>query len=373
MLSKKNLENREAKLLARYAVRSNQSQGRKYAEPPPAYRTEFQRDRDRVIHCKAFRRLKHKTQVFVTTQQGDHYRTRLTHTLEVTQISRDLARTLGLNEDLAETIALAHDLGHTPFGHTGEKVLNELLQAHGGFEHNRQSRKIVEHLEKKYPDFDGLNLSYEVLDGLIKHRSPYDNGGAVADCAPTLEAQIVNLADEAAYNSHDVDDAIASGLLTPQDLQKVRLWSELTARQKKLRPGLSTPALVNLNIRALIGGMINDILQETENRLRRHKIKNLRDVHNAPTELVGFSRGFGSQIAELRDFLYRKFYRHPQVVKRNKAAEKIIAQLFKHLVKHPAKALASSTFLHSEPIEIAVGDFIAGMTDQYALSMAKGG
>jgi len=261
MFTKKDLEQREEKQLASYAVFSSGSRGRVHAEAPPEYRTEFQRDRDRVIHCRAFRRLKHKTQVFVAVQDGDHHRTRLTHTLEVTQISRDIARTLNLNEDLAETIALAHDLGHTPFGHTGEKVLDELLKDFGGFEHNRQSKKIVECLEKRYPNFTGLNLSYEVVDGLIKHRSPYDNSGVILAEAPSLEAQVANLADEVAYNSHDIDDALAAGLLTLNDLQEVRLWAEITAQNKNTCA--TDRDLINLNIRTLINRMINDILIET--------------------------------------------------------------------------------------------------------------
>ncbi|GBR74102.1 deoxyguanosinetriphosphate triphosphohydrolase [Candidatus Termititenax aidoneus] len=371
MLTKKELEQREVRFLAEYAALSGQSRGRIYAEPPPEHRTEFQRDRDRVIHCRAFRRLKHKTQVFVATQPGDHYRTRLTHSLEVTQISRDLARMLGLNEDLAETIALAHDLGHTPFGHTGERALNELLRDFGGFEHNRQSRKIVESIEKKYPSFDGLNLSYEVLDGLIKHRSPYDDSGAPREQAPSLEAQLVNLADETAYNSHDLDDAIASGLLTLQDLQQVSLWAELSARNKKENPQISNRSLVDLNIRALIGLLINDIAFETERRLAARGIKTLPDVYRAETELVGFSPDLAEKIAELRRFLYAKFYQHPEVLRHNQEAENVIKKLFAYLTERPEKALSASTFRRNDPVEISVGDFIAGMTDQYALQLAK--
>jgi dGTPase len=371
MLTKKELEQREARLLAKYATQSGKSRGRVYAEPPPEYRTEFQRDRDRVIHCRAFRRLKHKTQVFVSTQPGDHYRTRLTHSLEVMQISRDLARMLGLNEDLAETIALAHDLGHTPFGHTGERALNELLRDFGGFEHNRQSRKIVESIEKKYPAFDGLNLSYEVLDGLIKHRSPYDNSGAEREQTPSLEAQLVNLADEIAYNSHDLDDALASGLLPLEDLRQVGLWAELSARNKKENPQISDRSLVDLNIRALIGAMVNDVAFETERRLTERGVKTLQDVCNAGTELVVFSPALAEKIAELRKFLYARFYQHPEVLRHNQEAETVIKKLFAQLIKQPEKALSASTFRRNEPVEISIGDFIAGMTDQYALQLAK--
>ncbi|MDR1996819.1 MAG: deoxyguanosinetriphosphate triphosphohydrolase [Candidatus Margulisbacteria bacterium] len=371
MYSKKDLEAREADTLAGYAVLSKDSRGRAHPEPPADYRTEFQRDRDRVIHCKAFRRLKHKTQVFVTTQNGDHYRTRLTHTLEVVQISRDIARTLGLNEDLAETIGLAHDLGHTPFGHTGEKVLNDLLQDFGGFEHNRQSKRIVEQLEKKYTHFDGLNLSYEVLDGLIKHRSPYDHSGVVQEQGPSLEAQTANLADEVAYNSHDLDDALASGLLRLEDLRGVTLWAELTARHKEADARLSDAALVNLNIRALISLLISDLMRETEARLRQYGIKTLADVYAARQDLVGFSAELAGKVAELRRFLAERFYQHPQIVARNAEAGQVLAQLFAYFVRHPEKALESSTFRKDQPVEISVCDYVAGMTDQYALLMYK--
>lgn len=367
MFTKKDLETQEEKLLANYAVLSKNSRGRVYPESAPEYRTEFQRDRDRVIHCKAFRRLKHKTQVFVATQEGDHYRTRLTHTLEVMQISRDIARALGLNEDLAETISLAHDLGHTPFGHTGEKVLNELMQKFGGFEHNRQSKKIVERLEKKYSEFTGLNLSYEVLDGLIKHRSPYDNSGVTLDHAPALEAQVANLADEIAYNSHDLDDALASGLLKLEDLQEVQLWTELTQRHKNN----SDQDLVNLNVRALISRLISDLMQETEKRLKENKITTLDSVYTAAVDLVSFSPALADKVAQLRAFLYQKFYQHPQILAHNREAEEILRKLFAYFTKHPEKTLGSSTYTKDQPVEVSVCDYIAGMTDQYALQMIK--
>ncbi|MDR2431527.1 MAG: deoxyguanosinetriphosphate triphosphohydrolase [Candidatus Margulisbacteria bacterium] len=371
MFTKRELEAREAAALAAYAVWSQNSLGRRHPEPPPDYRTEFQRDRDRVIHCKAFRRLKHKTQVFVTTQQGDHYRTRLTHTLEVVQISRDIARTLALNEDLAETIGLAHDLGHTPFGHTGENILNELLENFGGFEHNRQSRKIVEYLEKKYAGFDGLNLSCEVLDGLIKHRSPYDQSGAAFTQSPALEAQVVNLADEVAYNSHDLDDALAAGLLDTADLREIRLWAVLTEKNQKANPAISARALVDSNIRALISAMIADIIRETERRLAQSGVKTLAAVYAAGRELVGFSRDFGAEVAELRSCLCRKFYQHPQITAHNQEAAAVLRRLFAHLIRHPEKALASSTHSSDQPLEISICDYIAGMTDQYALRTAQ--
>lgn len=368
MLTKKDLEQKEAESLAPYAVLSRDSRGRVYPEPPPEYRTEFQRDRDRVIHCRAFRRLKHKTQVFVATQ-GDHYRTRLTHTLEVVQISRDIARTLALNEDLAETIGLAHDLGHTPFGHIGEQILNDLLREHGGFEHNRQSKKIVETLEKRYPEFPGLNLSYEVIDGLIKHRSPYDNSGVALEQAPSLEAQITNLADEIAYNSHDVDDALASGLLSLADLAEVPLWADIAETNKKANPQIKDLDLINLNIRKLINTMIDDVMTETERRLKKYSIKDLKSVYAASDELVGFSSEYAVRIRELRTCLYAKFYQHPQIMARRQEAETILHKLFEYFYRHPEKAPEFS--IKEQAREISICDYIAGMTDQYAIDLYK--
>ncbi len=370
MLTKQTLEAREVQWLKPYAALSIKSLGRNFTELPPTTRTEFQRDRDRVIHSKAFRRLKHKTQVFVATERGDHYRTRLTHTLEVAQIARQLARVLQVNEDLAETIALAHDLGHTPFGHSGETVLNTLMAEAGGFEHNRQSKKIVEKLEKKYVEFNGLNLSAEVIDGLVKHRSPYDHG-VLMELGPSLEAQITNIADEIAYNSHDLDDGLSSGLVTLRQLQEVAIWRELTAEHRAKYPNLDTKHLHNLNVRRLIDMQINSVLVNTEKLLQANGIQSFDDVLRCKETLVDFSPVIRPKIQELRKFLYEKFYAHPKITRKNKKAEAVIGTLFMYYAEHPQEITESSMFLAESSGKELACDYVAGMTDQFALKMYK--
>jgi dGTPase len=366
MLNKQALEEREVQWLAPYAALSVRSLGRLYPELPPTTRTEFQRDRDRVIHSKAFRRLKHKTQVFVATERGDHYRTRLTHTLEVAQIARQLSRVLQVNEDLAETIALAHDLGHTPFGHSGETVLNHLMSDAGGFEHNRQSKKIVEKLEKKYVEFNGLNLTAEVVDGLIKHRSPYDHG-IVTEHGPSLEAQITNIADEIAYNSHDLDDGISSGVLTLKQLATVEIWRELTAEHRAKYTNLSPKNLHSLNVRRLIDMQINSVLVNTEALIQQHAIQSYQDVLLCPETLVDFSPVIRPKIIELRQFLHAQFYDHPRIIKKNKKAEDVLGTLFLYYLQHPEQINESSMFLAESTGKELACDYVAGMTDQFAL------
>jgi dGTPase len=370
MLTKQTLEAREVQWLKPYAALSQRSLGRAFVELPPNTRTEFQRDRDRVIHSKAFRRLKHKTQVFVATERGDHYRTRLTHTLEVAQIARQLARVLQVNEDLAETIALAHDLGHTPFGHSGETVLNTLMAEAGGFEHNRQSKKIVEKLEKKYVEFNGLNLTAEVIDGLVKHRSPYDHG-VVMELGPSLEAQITNIADEIAYNSHDLDDGLSSGLISLRQLQEVELWRELTAEHRAKYPNLAVKHLHSLNVRRLIDMQINSVLVNTEVLLQKHNVRDFADVVHCQETLVDFSPVFRPKLKELRKFLYDKFYAHPKIVKKNQKAEVVISTLFAYYAEHPEEITESSMFLAESTGKELACDYVAGMTDQFALKMYK--
>ncbi len=273
--------------LAGYAAHSGQSRGRAHEEPYKDERLTYERDRDRIIHCAAFRRLEYKTQVFVN-HEGDYYRTRLTHSLEVAQIARGIARNLRLNEDLVETLALAHDLGHTPFGHTGEDVLNRLMKNHGGFEHNRQSLRIVETLEQRYPEFDGLNLSWETREGIIKHSSDYDSAGnqAVAlyepDLRPTLEAQIIDLADEIAYNNHDIDDGLKAGFIRLNDLSQVQLWQQTWRRVGDKFPGLDERRQVLQTISYLIGELIHDLVRTTEDQLSELKIASLQDVRRQP-------------------------------------------------------------------------------------------
>ncbi len=363
MLERADFEKRELVTLAPYAVFSINSQGRAYPEEVSSLRTEFQRDRDRIIHSKAFRRLKHKTQVFVATE-GDHYRTRLTHTLEVAQIARHGARALSLNEDLTETIALAHDLGHTPFGHTGEEVLNEFLKDQGGFEHNRQSRRIVEVLEKKYPEFPGLNLTLEVRDGLIKHRTPFDQGSIDSKQA-SLEAQICNLADEIAYNSHDLDDGLSAGILQIAQLEKVPLISELLANIRRSFSNLSPQKLQDLLVRNLINFQIVDLLKETEHRLDQYRIVVYEDVEDCPVELAGFSTANRGRIDELRHFLYANFYKHTRVNEMNEQAVEILQTLLVYFQKH-SSLLEELPHNEATPLAIKIADYIAGMTDSFA-------
>lgn len=366
MITRQDLEEQEKKILAPYACLSKYAKGRRFPEAPSESRTEFQRDRDRVIHAKAFRRLLHKTQVFIALE-GDHYRNRLTHTLEVSQIGRHIARILRLNEDLTETIALAHDLGHTPFGHTGEEILDELMKDHGGFEHNRQSRKIVEKLEKKYVGIEGLNLTHETLDGLIKHRSPYDNSGIVTTDGPSLEAQAVNLADEIAYNSHDSDDGITSGLLNMNELYaNVAIWKELTDLHQQKYSSLSANELQNLNIRKLIHYQITDLVNNSEATLKIKNINNYQDVLKTVTPLIFFSTEGAEKIQELRKYLYDNFYKHPFILARVNEAQNIIKELFNYYKKNPAEIKDSSMRIKEATVEEAVCDYIAGMTDQYA-------
>ncbi len=366
MLTKQNLEDLEQKLLAPYATLSKNSQGREYPEPVSPNRTEFERDRDRVIHSKAFRRLIHKTQVFIKPEK-EHFRNRLTHTLEVAQIARHIARVLRLNEDLAETIALAHDLGHTPFGHAGELILNELMQKYGGFEHNRQSKKIVEKLEKKYVGFDGLNLTYETRDGLIKHRTSFDNSGVKTEHGPTLEAQATNIADEIAYNSHDTDDALMAGVISHKDLYtNVSIWKDLSDEHEKQYPGLSERELQNTNIRKLINLQVTDLVTQSEMNLVKANIKNYNDVLAFKKDILDFSPEIKKKMQELQKFLIKYFYESPKIIKRNEEASDIIHTLFKYYVKHPQEAKDSSMFTKEASVTEAVCDYIAGMTDDFA-------
>lgn len=366
MLAKKDLEKREEKFLAPYAALSKNTAGRDHQEPSAHNRTEFQRDRDRIIHSKAFRRLQHKTQVFIAPEK-DHYRNRLTHTLEVAQIARHIARVLDLNEDLAESISLAHDLGHTPFGHTGESILNDLMKKYGGFEHNRQSKKIVEKLEKKYIGFNGLNLTYEVRDGLIKHRSAYDNSGIKFQHSPSLEAQVTNVADEIAYNSHDTDDALTAGLIKLQDLySQVSIWKELTDQHNKLYTNLSAQEIQNVNIRKLITYQIDSITAETEKLIKENNISSFNDVLNCKKCLVCFDLETQEKLLELKNFLYNNFYKNNKIIKKNQEAEQILKALFKYFLQHPDEAKEASTYIKASSIQETICDYIAGMTDDYA-------
>ncbi len=369
MRTRLDYETCEAKILAPYAMLSEATEGREYAEEEHGYRTAFQRDRDRVVHSNAFRRLEYKTQVFVY-HEGDHYRTRLTHSLEGSQIARSIARMLGLNEDLSEAIILAHDLGHTPFGHSGEVVLNRLMKKWGGFEHNRQSLRIVTVLEDRYPDFPGLNLTYEVREGLAKHQSAYDKPNAQANFKkkgqPTLEAQIVNIADEIAYSNHDLDDGLRSGLISLKQLKNVRLWVDHFQRHddEKIQ--------VRQTIRSIINHFVLDLVAETEKRLKDARIRSVSDVRASKAKLVSLSRDFDMKNRELKAFLRDFMYRHQHVERMATKTRMVIEGLFKTYIKNP-KTLPPDLYekTKKQQLERTVCDYIAGMTDRFALEEYK--
>ncbi len=363
-------EDQEQRCLAPYAINSKGSGGRRYPEDMDPFRTAFQRDRDRIVHSKAFRRLKHKTQVFVIFE-GDHFRTRLTHTLEVTQIARHMGRMMGLNEDLIETIALAHDLGHTPFGHAGEDVLNELLLDIGGFEHNEQSKRVVELLENKYPNFPGLNLSIEVLEGLMKHHTPFDHDDKVtADeiIFPTLEAQVVNLADQLAYVSHDLDDGIASGILNMDELvTHVDLWREAQLFTDRVNTNLNPAQTRFSNVRYLINKMVNEGVAFSEMTRIQQGVEVLDDVYSCRDRIVGFSPELELKITKLQLFLNERFYQNYRVLKMTIHGKQLIKDLYCTFLKnvellpiHEYEKVLSG----EEPRRI-VADYIALMTDNY--------
>lgn len=368
--TREELEKAEATTLAPFGFRSQNSRGRAYAGKESNYRTVFQRDRDRIIHTTAFRRLEYKTQVFVITE-GDYYRTRLTHTLEVAQIGRTLARALGANEDLVEAICLAHDLGHTPFGHAGEYVLNRLMEDYGGFNHNKQSFRIVTELEKRYADFPGLNLSWEVREGIIKHGTEYDLSDAESfepEKRGHLEAQIANVADELAYSAHDLDDGLRSGLLNPQQLTSLKIWQSVLDSV-----GLNGDNLSDLErhqfIRRLIGLEINDVLKHTSMFLENNNIGSVEDVQLLDRNLVSFSDVFLQLNRELKNFLYEKMYRHQRVTRMQVKAERILEDLFRSYTTN-TKILPEEVQARFDDIgePCSISDYIAGMTDRFALA-----
>ena len=364
-------------VLKSYACTSAMSRGRKYPESESSHRNAFQRDRDRIIHSAAFRRLEYKTQVFVN-HEGDHYRTRLTHSIEVGQIARSICRAMQLHEDLAEAVALAHDLGHTPFGHSGQDALDLMMKPYGGFEHNRQSLRVVEELEHRYAEFSGLNLSYETREGIVKHSSPHDtpkNSDLSAFCLneqATLEAQIGNLADEIAYNNHDVDDGLRAGMLSIEGLCELELfrmhYDEVSAKY----PDADQKIIVHETGRRMINFLAVDVITETERRIGDQGIETLEDVRAAARPLVGFSKQGSHLNAELKRYLLSHMYRHYRVVRMAVKAEKVIQEMFSAYMDEPAMlpetpgqlfALAED---RSEQARV-IADYIAGMTDRYAL------
>ena len=360
----------EALTVAPYGLHSAMSQGRKHPEAESATRTAFQRDRDRIIHTSAFRRLEYKTQVFVF-YEGDHYRTRLTHTLEVAQLGRALARGLGANETLTEAICLAHDLGHAPFGHAGEHILNQLMADHGGFNHNTHSYRIVTEIEDRYADFPGLNLTYETREGMIKHETEYDKSDA-SDYEPdkrgSLEAQIANLADEIAYNAHDLDDGLRAGLFNCADLNELAVWRELLADIGWDGQGSLTDERRHHINRELIGLMITDVLQSTDQKINAAGIDSVLALQTHNSNVVGYSDMLYPKIRALKDFLYQRMYRHYRLMRMQVKAERFITQLFEAYCKEPGMLpVAIQAQLAQAAIPRVVTDYIAGMTDRYCL------
>lgn len=369
MLKRKEFEKSE-ELLAPYAQKSNMSKGRCYKEEEHPYRSCYQRDKDRIIYSTAFRRLEYKTQVFVN-HEGDYYRTRLTHTLEVTQIARSIARALRLNEDLVEAISLAHDLGHTPFGHSGEDALRELMRDHGGFDHNTQGLRVVDYLEERYPDFPGLNLTYETREGIIKHSTPFDRPRPAIPFelkgSPILEIQAVDIADEIAYDNHDLDDGITSGLIKEDDLKKVKLWHEQDTAIKKRYPHLKDETRKFQVIRSIINAQVTDVIGQTEANILRFKVRKPIDTVNIPERIVTFSKKMHSLRMPMRDFLMAKLYQHYRVVRMSNKARRFIESLFKNYLDNPEQLPPTAQErLKKDDKYIVICDYIAGMTDRYA-------
>ena len=366
------LEQRERQFLASYAQFSADTRGRIHNEPAPEWRTHYQRDRDRVIHSRAFRRLEYKTQVFLNGT-GDHLRTRLTHTMEVAGISRNIARALAINEDLTEAISLAHDLGHSPFGHKGETALNELMKEHGGFEHNRQSLRIVDFIEQKYPRFSGLNVTWEVREGLAKHLTSYDHPEpqpSTLTPQPSLEAQVANLADEITYYSHDVDDGLTARLFTEDRLRNdVKIWAESTRCVAAEYGDLPDESRRYFIIRCIIDSQVKDVVHTTEANLRAANIKSAEDVRRHSTPLVTYSEQLGALNAELRDYLYKNLYFNPEVHEPNRRAVRLLEDLFRYYLDHPNEiGELSRKRAKQDGWPRAVCDYLSGMTDRYAMA-----
>jgi dGTPase len=363
------IEELEDKALAPYGVRSRNSKGRAYLDDEPEYRTAFQRDRDRVVHTTAFRRLEHKTQVFII-YEGDYFRTRLTHTLEVAQIGRTIARALGVNEDLVETICLAHDLGHSPFGHSGEMALARLMKDSGGFDHNRQSLRIVTELEQRYPQFPGLNLTWEVREGMVKHESEYDISDARAyDPAlrGNLETQIANVADELAYTTHDLDDGLRSGMITPAMLEGIALWEMLKETFAWHGPELAELERHRM-IRELVGVMVTDLVHATDERLKAARVRSPLDIQKLDVNLVGHADDMQRRNRELKDFLYKNLYSHYRVLRMAVKAERVISDLFGAFQAEPRTLPdGMQALLEQRGLERTICDYIAGMTDRFAI------
>ena len=366
-----------------YAIKSINTKGRIYKEKENYIRSPYQRDRDRIIHSTSFRRLKHKTQVFVNTE-GDHYRTRLTHSMEVSQIARTLARSLGLNEDLSETLSLSHDLGHTPFGHAGEDTLNECMSNFGGFDHNIQTLRIVSTIENKYYKFKGLNLTIETLEGLIKHNGPVKNLSrykAILDKSlfnskinfnkfPSLETQVANISDDIAYNNHDLEDGLRAGLFTINKISSIPYLTKLIKKHVKNIKKFRKEIIISQIVRDLINLMVLDVIKTTKENLKKSNPQSLKDIYNQNDLIVDFSDKMKIIDKQLKDFLKLNMYNKQSVIINTNKGKKIISDLFKSISKNPKKYINKDLFKH-DPKERVVADFIAGMTDRYAINLHK--
>ncbi|MBA2124396.1 deoxyguanosinetriphosphate triphosphohydrolase [bacterium Unc6] len=373
-MDKNILEQREEKMLSMCACKSKTSRGRKYSEKDDIFRTHFQRDRDRIIHSMAFRRLQYKTQVFVF-HEDDYYRTRLTHTMEVAQIARSIARALGLNDDLTEAIALAHDIGHTPFGHCGEDALHEIMKDSEGFEHNLQGYRVVTSIEQRYAEFPGLNLTWEAREGILKHSTPFNKLKILQiapeiqdfglESPPTLEAQVVDIADEIAYDSHDLDDGLASGLVHENQLSEVELWNRQNKKIKEIYTAISWPIRRNLVVKSIINIEITDIIHGTSEKIKDLKIE---DVCSMDKRIVGFSQELEEHRIPLKKFLLENLYRHFKVVRMSEKHKRFIKELF-DVYKSNKQQLPLSVQKRAEKIGLkrSIADYIAGMTDRFAL------
>lgn len=359
-------------LLAPYAMKCSRSRGRVHREAEHPYRSAYQRDRDRIVHSAAFRRLEYKTQVFVI-HESDYYRTRLTHSIEVSQIARTIAGALGLNQDLVEAVALAHDLGHTPFGHAGEEALNGLMAGEGGFNHNRHGLRVVDQLEDKYPDFPGLNLTYEVREGIIRHSTAFDRTEKVAGFPdneiPLLETQVVDIADEIAYDNHDLDDGLASGLINEEELEKLPIWDKMSSGIKSQTCGQKRKYLA---IRSMINMQVTDLIEATRRRIAAMGLKSERDVRRAGEKAVVFSAAMMRLRRPLRDFLMDNLYHHYRVMRMSNKARRFITELFNLYAESPGQLPpAEQAKMGTYGRKQVVCDYIAGMTDRYALDEYK--
>ncbi len=362
-------EEKEDLCLAPYGIRSKDSKGRQYPDSTPIYRTAFQRDRDRILHTTAFRRLEYKTQVFLNAE-GDYYRTRLTHTLEVAQIGRTIARALGANEDLEEAICLAHDLGHSPFGHSGEKIMNQLMKDQGGFDHNKQSLRIVTKLENRFQDFPGLNLTWETREGIVKHETEYDISDAEdynPDLRGHLEAQIANAADELAYSAHDLDDGLRSGLISAPMLEDLAIW-KILVESVGWKGRELTELDRNMIIRRMIGIEVEDVIKSTDKKIQQSGVASVDSLQKLPHNVISFSDHMQQNNRELKDFLYKNLYQNHRVIRMQVKAERIISDLFTAYQKDPLMLPNHIQIkIEKKGLERSICDYIAGMTDRFAV------